>query len=314
MIPERPNFHNLVCLAPMAGYTDATFRALCREAGADVTFTEMVSAQALAYENARTQALLNLGPNEAAVVQLFGHKPEALAAGARRVFDLFEGRCLGVDINMGCPAPKITANGEGSALMRDPALAGRIVSAVVSAVPVPVSVKIRKGYDDAHPNAAEFARVLESSGASFLTVHGRTRAQQYAGLADRACIAEVKRAVSIPVIANGDVKSGDSALSMLSETNCDGVMVGRAALGNPFIFSEIRATLAGRAYTPPTFDEKRAMALKHAELAYEAKGDRGLVELRKHLPCYFTGFSGASRLRMQLQEARTLADIRAILT
>lgn len=310
-LPNPP----FVCLAPMAGFTDASFRLLAKEQGAQILYTEMISAKGLLFESSRTEALLKTDPAEGPVfVQLFGREPELMARAARRIADSMGASCLGIDINMGCPAPKIAGNGEGSALMKEPGLAGRIVSAVAGAVPLPVTVKFRKGWDHENENAVSFARAMEDSGASMLTIHGRTREQLYAGKADLECIYHVKQAVSIPVIGNGDVTDGASAMNMLEKTGCDGVMVGRGALGNPFIFSEIRAAFENRPSSPVSLEQRFSMALRHAEMAYLEKGSRGLVEMRKHLPFYVTGFPGASRLRVALQTAETLDDIRAILT
>ncbi len=218
-----------------------------------------------------------------------------------------------LDLNFGCPAPKITGNGEGSALMRAPALCGRIVAAVAAAVRVPVTAKLRKGFDAAHENAVEVARICADSGAAMLTVHGRTREQRYGGLADWGCVAAVAAAVRVPVIGNGDIASGEQALRRLSESGCAGVMVGRAALGNPWIFAEIRAALSGAAYMPPDEAARTAMALRHARMAAAYGGERALIELRKHLARYVGGRRAAASLRARLQTARTLGQIEEIL-
>ena len=312
---ENPGLNPSVCLAPMAGFTDVSFRLLCREQGADGLFSEMVSAKGLLFESEKTKELLAVDPGEGPIfLQLFGHEPEVVLEGARLALKIAGDRCRGIDLNMGCPAPKITGNGEGSALMKEPLLAGRIVETLAKGIDLPVSVKFRAGWDADHKNAPAFAKIMEESGASFLTIHGRTREQQYAGKADLDCIAAVKAAVPIPVIGNGDVIDGASALQMLSYTGCDGLAVGRGALGNPFIFREITAALRGEEILPATREERFAMAVRHTEMTLQQKGPHGLVELRKHLPFYISGFPGASKLRVRLQQAKTLAEIREILT
>lgn len=309
-----PESRKAVCLAPMAGFTDRTFRLLCRERGADFVFTEMISAKGLLYRSEKTRALYFAAEDDAPFgVQLFGREPETVAAAARMVEAELGGRLLCIDLNMGCPAPKIAGGGDGCALMLDPPLAGRIIEQTARAVHAPVTVKFRKGWDAAHENAAEFARMCEESGAKLLTVHGRTRAQLYSGRADRVCMAAVKRAVKIPVLANGDVADGESALETLRETGCDGVMIGRAALGDPFILEEIRYALEGRAYTPPSAVERRALALRHARMALAEKGPHAIVELRKHLAFYIRGEQGAARLRTRLNACKTLEELEDIL-
>ena len=216
-----------------------------------------------------------------------------------------------IDLNMGCPAQKIVTNGDGSALMKTPELAGRIVEAVKKATPVPVTVKFRKGWDG--DTCVPFAKVLEAAGADAICLHPRTRVQQYEGTADRAAIGAVKAAVRIPVIGNGDIAGGESALSMLRETGCDGVMIGRGALGRPWIFAEVKAALSGTAYTEPTVSERLMVALDHAERIEAAKGPHGLVELRKHLPRYLHGVRGAAALRTRLNDAKNAAEIREFL-
>ena len=303
-----------VLLAPMAGYTDRTFRALCRSFGCDLAYTEMVSAKGLHFLNARTELLLPIAADEPpAAVQLFGSDPAIMGEQAERLCDLAGDRLVLIDLNMGCPAQKIVKNGDGCALMRNLPLAARVIEQAVRHSRVPVTVKFRKGWDAAHENAAAFARMAEQSGAAALTVHGRTREQQYGGRADLACIAAVKHAVSITVIGNGDVRSGADAQRMLSETGCDGVMIGRGALGNPFVFAEVQAALGGLPYTPPDRRARMELALKHAELTYEEKGENGLVELRKHLPFYFAGFPGAARLRIAANNVKTLPELRRLL-
>ncbi len=302
-----------VLLAPMAGFTDRTFRLICRAFGADVVCTEMISAKGLLYKSEKSRALYEAKPgDEPFFVQLFGSDPATIARAAAQIEQELGEQLLGVDLNMGCPMPKIAGNGDGSALMQNPVLAGKIVEETARAVQVPVTVKFRKGWDEAHQNAAEFAKVCEESGAVALTIHGRTREQLYAGSADRGCMAEVKRAVKIPVFANGDVTNGASALETLAETSCDGVMVGRAALGDPFVFAEIQCALAGRAYEKPSPEQRREIALRHARNALEQKGPHAMIELRKHLAFYARGERGASRLRVRINACRTLEELEEI--
>ena len=302
-----------LCLAPMAGFSDRTFRLLCREQGADLVFSEMISAKGLLYGSDKTRSLYHAQPgDEPFCVQLFGSAPDTLARAAAILEDDLGEQLLSIDLNMGCPAPKIAGNGDGSALMLDPALAGRIIEATVKAAHVPVSVKFRKGWDEAHVNAAEFARVCQESGASFVTIHGRTRKQMYAGLADRACMAAVKQAIGIPVIANGDAHDAQSAWRLLQETGCDGVMIGRGALGNPFVFGEIRAALDGRPDAPPTWEQRRETALRHARMTLAEKGDHAIIELRKHLAFYLRGYRDAAKLRTRINTCKTLEELEEI--
>jgi tRNA-dihydrouridine synthase B len=308
-----PSGRAAVCLAPMAGFSDRTFRILCRERGADLVFSEMISAKGLLYGSEKTRALyFTQDGDEPFSVQLFGSEPETVAKAIRIVERDLKEKLLSIDLNMGCPAPKIAGNGDGCALMLDPALAGRIVAAAVKAARVPVSVKFRKGWDAEHENAVEFARACEDGGAAFLTIHGRTREQMYAGRVDRGCMAAVKHAVAIPVIANGDVRDGASALETLRETGCDGVMLGRGALGNPFVFEEIRAALDGRDYTPPAREELRETALRHARMAIAEKGDRAIVELRKHLAFYLRGIRDGAKLKTRVYACKTLEELEQI--
>ena len=296
----------------MAGYTDVVFRALCASFGCDLSFTEMISAKGLTFGNVKTAQYLSLGADEDRIaVQLFGHEPDLMADAVKIVSDHLGSRLCCIDVNMGCPAQKIVSNGDGSALMRTPALAGKIIEAMKAVSPVPVTVKFRKGWDD--DTCVSFAKVLEESGADALCLHPRTRVQQYRGIADRSVIGDVKAAVSIPVIGNGDITDGESAVSMLRETGCDGVMVGRAALGRPWIFREIKAAIADEPCTPPTLAERLEVAIRHAERIEQEKGPHGLVELRKHLPRYLYGIRGSAALRTKLNEAKNAAEIRAFL-
>ena len=305
-----------VVLAPMAGISDLPYRVLCREMGCDFSYTEMISAKGLSYDNANTQRLLTTATGERPCgVQLFGREPALLADMAKRLCDANAGELACIDLNMGCPAQKIVRNGEGSALMLEPRLAGEIVNAVVRAAsPLPVTVKFRKGFDAAHENAVAFARILADNGAAALTVHGRTREQMYAGRADYAVIAAVREAVEIPVIGNGDLFSGADALRMCRETGCDALMVARGAMGNPYIFGEIKAALSGEAYTPPTAVQKLETAMLHTRRMCAYKGDYGVVEMRKHIPCYFKGLRGAAQWRVRINAARTESELLSLLT
>lgn len=300
-------------LAPMAGVSDLPFRLLCREQGADLVCMEMVSAKAIAYHNRNTEKLMQIDPGEHPVsLQLFGSDPELMAEIAKEIeerpFDI-------LDINMGCPVPKIVGNGEGSALMRDPALVERIVSSVSRAVKKPVTVKIRKGFDDDHVNAVEIARIAEASGAAAIAVHGRTREQYYSGTADWEIIRQVKEAVSIPVIGNGDVDSPRKAKAMLEETGCDGVMIGRAARGNPWIFRQIKEYLEnGRLTDPPSLAEIHEMMLRHARMQVEYKGDyTGIREMRKHISWYTAELPHSARLRARINSVESLEEMEELL-
>lgn len=303
---------NNLILAPMAGVTDLPFRLLCSEQGAGMTGMEMVSAKAILYGNKNTEGLLAIHPQEGPVsLQLFGSDPKIISEMAARI----EERPFAVlDLNMGCPVPKIVNNGEGSALMREPKLAGEIIAATVKAVKKPVTVKIRKGFDEAHVNAVEIAKIAEDAGAAAIAVHGRTREQFYSGRADWEIIAKVKEAVSIPVIGNGDVTDGESARRMLSETGCDGVMIGRGARGNPWLFGEIAAFLEdGRILPTPSMEEKKKMILRHAALQLEIKGEyTGVREMRKHLSWYTAGMPNSARLRGQVNLAERFEQIEGL--
>ena len=305
--------HGRVTLAPMAGVTDFAFRALCREQGAALTTTEMISAKALVYKDEKTKALLYRPEDERpCAVQIFGHEPEVMAEAAGLALELSSADIL--DINMGCPVGKIVKSGDGSALMRDPELAGRIVEAVKAAVPVPVTVKFRKGWDGGSVNAVDFARVLESAGADALAVHGRTRVQMYAGKADWDVIREVKAAVKIPVTANGDVFSGEDAAHILRYTGADLCMIGRGAFGNPWLFREANAAVAGEpSPVPPPLAERIDAAVGQIESLAAFSGERiACLEARHHLPWYLHGVAHAGIYRRALTQAETLEDIRRI--
>jgi len=294
----------------MAGVTDLAFREICRRMGAGYTYTEMVSSKALVYQDKKTLPILVLGKNEhPAAVQIFGCEPETMAKAAVLALEISGADVL--DINMGCPTPKIVGNGDGSALMATPKIAEAVVSAVRSAVNVPVTVKIRLGTDEGHRNAIEFAKMLENAGVDALAVHGRTRAQMYAGKADREMIAQVVDAVKIPVFANGDITDGTSALEMLKTTNAAGLMIGRAALGDPWIFSEVNAAIHGKKIPErPGFAERLDIAAEQVRIAAGQKGEKlAVLEARKHLAWYLHGIRGAAQFRKSVISVNTLDDI-----
>ncbi len=296
-------------LAPMAGAADRAFREMCAQNGAAFVTGEMVSAKALCLGDRKSRELLTLGEEERpAAVQLFGSDPDTLARGAAAAM---EAHPDAIDINMGCPASKVVKNGCGSALLRDPALCGRLVEAVVRETDVPVTVKIRTGYDAGHITAAEVARACEAGGAAAVTVHGRTREQMYAPPADWESIREVKRAVSVPVIGNGDVTGPKSAAAMLEETGCDAVAVGRAALGAPWIFTQINAYLKDGTLLPdPPVSRRMAMLYRQIERAARYKGERvALLQGRRHAAWALKGLPGAAALRREASQLGTLADL-----
>ncbi len=300
---------NPYILAPMAGVTDLPFRLLCKEQGAGLLCMEMVSAKAIQYNNKNTKALLEIHPEEEPVsLQLFGSDPEVISEVAKRIEEL---PFAILDINMGCPVPKIVRNGEGSALMNQPKLVHEIVSKTVKAIQKPVTVKIRKGFNDESINAVEIAKIIEDAGGAAVAVHGRTREQYYSGKADWDIIRQVKEAVSIPVIGNGDVTSGESALAMMRETGCDGVMIGRGAQGNPWIFLELREyEKTGQMPARPTNKELKEMMLRHARLQMQYKGDfLGIREMRKHVAWYTTGLPNSARLRGEINAVESYEEL-----
>ena len=305
---------NRYILGPMAGVTDLPFRLLCREQGAGLLCMEMVSAKAIMYNNRNTEQLLTIHPDERPVsLQLFGSDPKIMSEMAKRI----EERPFAIlDINMGCPVPKVVKNGEGSALMKDPKLVYEIVSSMVKAIEKPVTVKIRKGFDDDHVNAVEIARIIEEAGAAAVAVHGRTREQYYSGKADWDIIRQVKEAVSIPVIGNGDVTSPERAEELVRRTGCDGVMIARGAQGNPWIFSEM-ITYEETGVVPPRAgkEELKEMMLRHARLQLEYKGEySGIREMRKHVAWYTKGIPGAARLREKINAVESLGELENLLT
>ncbi|MBQ9839226.1 MAG: tRNA dihydrouridine synthase DusB [Oscillospiraceae bacterium] len=298
-----------IVLGPMAGVTDWAFRRVCAELGANITVTEMVSSRALVYKDKKTAALLRKNEGSLCGAQIFGNDPDIMAQGAILALEI--SGCDFIDINMGCPMPKIANSGDGCGLMRTPELAGRIVEAVKKAVDVPVTVKCRLGWDKGNLNVLDFSKRMEDSGAELLTVHGRTRSMLYSGVADWDTIAKVKQQLQIPVIANGDIISGEAAVKCRRRTGADGVMIGRASFGDPWVFSEVKAALAGEVYPGrPVLADRVDVALRQFELALEDKGEHiACLEARKHFAWYLRGVSHSSYYKNQISSIGTMEDI-----
>lgn len=303
-------------LAPMAGYTDRAMRRVCRELGAEYLVSEMVSAKALVYQDRKSAPLARVLPDELpSAVQLFGSEPDILREAARIVSCGIQGGVppSAIDLNFGCPVRKITGNGEGSALMKTPQRIEQITAAVARASALPVTVKLRAGWDAESRNAAECARAAEAGGAALICVHGRTRSQLYAGEADLGIIGEVVRAVSVPVVGNGDVRDAASARRMLDRTGCAALMIGRGAVGNPFVFREIAASMAGESYTPPTLAERITVGLRQLSYAILDKGEEtAVLESRKALAAYVVGVRGAAAVRARIHGATSERELREI--
>lgn len=303
---------NGICLAPMAGVADRAFRELCVDFGAGYTVTEMVSAKGFTMGDKKSSELLRLGENEdPAAAQIFGDDPEILAQAAVKCLE-FNPKVI--DINMGCPAPKVAMNGGGASLMKKPELVGEIVKAVSQAVDIPVTVKIRKGWDDDSVNAVEIAQIAEKNGAAAITVHGRTRMQMYSGTVDYGIIADVKKAVSVPVIGNGDIRDEQSAAIMLEKTNCDAIMIGRGALGNPWIFRRLNAYLSEcRVLSETGVSEKMLVMLRHIKKLIEYKGEyTAMREARHHAAYYTKGLRGGAAFRRQIGQLETYEQLQEL--
>jgi len=305
---------NRYFLAPMAGITDSAFRTVCTEFGAAVTYTEMVSAKALVYQDKKTCTLLQTeDDHRPCIAQIFGSEPEVMAQAAQKVVDICHP--LAIDINMGCPVPKIVSNGEGSALMKNPELAEEIIREVAKAAHVPVTVKMRLGFEPGSEAYLELGERAQRAGAAMITLHARTRSQYYEGHADWSAIKRLKERVSIPVVGNGDITCWQDAMRMIEETGCDGVAVGRAAQGNPWIFEQIKDGMAGKPVRVIPASEKLSVLLRHAHMLAALKGESVAVrEMRRHVVCYVRGMRDAAKLRMQVNSILTMEALEEALT
>lgn len=305
--------HGLI-LAPMAGVTDRAYRHICRRCGAEMTVTEMVSAKALCYNDQSSYELAKIDKwDTPASLQLFGHEPEVISEAIKRAFDAVKQEDSApavIDINMGCPVKKIVSNGDGSSLMKNPKLASQIVSYAVKASPVPVTVKIRTGWNEASKNAVEFSKIMEQSGVSAITIHGRTREQMYSPPVDIDTISEVKNAVKIPVIANGGINTVTDAIEMIKRTGCDGLMLARGTMGNPWLFDEIAYAMDCKAYIPLSMSEKIKFAIEQVKEMVQYKGERtGILEARRQIAYYIKGERGSAEIRAQLNRASSFDEI-----
>ena len=305
----RLQIDNPIALGPMAGVTDWAFRTICAELGANITVTEMVSSRALVYKDKKSAALLRKNEGSLCGAQIFGNNPEVMAEGARLALEI--SGCDFIDINMGCPMPKIANSGDGCGLMRTPELAADIVKAVVAAVDVPVTVKCRLGWDKGSINVLDFSKRMEDSGAAMLAVHGRTRSMLYSGVADWDMIAKVKQQLSVPVIANGDIIDGQTAVKCLNWTKADGVMIGRATFGNPWVFADAANVLSGGGeYQRPALSKRVDVAVRQFELAFEDKGEHiACLEARKHFAWYLRGVAYANYYKEQISSIQKMDDI-----